>query len=201
MTLIESFEFISTKHKVWLFMLFTLFIYQSSYSQDSNTENDTLVVDTTKHSPRLATLLSASLPGAGQFYNQKYWKIPVIYITGGALVYSAVYNTKGYIRFRDAYNVLYENPDHPQEGFEGYNLEQLKSIKIQYRRYRDMSIIGITLLYVLNVVDATVDGYLFDFDVSDDLSFRLEPSIINIYAQEMLAKDQQSLGFKCTFKF
>ena len=200
MTLTKSFKLISTKHKVWLFMLFTLFIYQPSYSQDFNTENDTLVVDTI-HSPRLATLLSAFLPGTGQFYNQKYWKIPVIYITGGALAYSVIYNTKGHIRFKDAYNYLYENPDQPQEGFEGYSLEQLKSIKGQYRRYRDLSIIGITLLYVLNVVDATVDGYLFDFDVSDDLSLRLEPSIINIYTQELASKDQQSLGFKCTFKF
>ena len=188
----------------WIIILFFLpflLICNSAFSQELQGEVELVEVDTTKHSPKLATILSASLPGAGQFYNKKYWKIPVIYIAGGAMVYSAIYNSAGYYKYKNAYNHLYENPDNPMEDFEGYNLEQLKSIKDQYRRYRDMSIIGVGLLYVLNIVDATVDGYLFDYDISDDLSLRVEPSIMNTYYRSGSFKANQQYGFKLTVHF
>lgn len=188
----------------WIIILFFLPIFLTSnsiYSQELQDGEEVVEVDTTKHSPKLATILSATLPGAGQFYNKMYWKIPIIYVAGGAMVYSAIYNSAGYHRYKDAYNHLYESPDDPMKDFEGYNLEQLKSIKDQYRRYRDLSIIGITLLYVLNIVDATVDGYLFDYDVSDDLSLRVEPSIMNTYYQSSSFKANQQYGFKLTVHF
>jgi len=189
----------------WIKILLFVLLFGGSnfvYSQEPQIEGEVVEVkDTTKHSPKRATLMSTIIPGAGQFYNKKYWKIPIIYIAGGAMVYSALYNSVGYHSYRNAYNHLYENPDDPMEGFEGYNLEQLKSIKDQYRRYRDLSIIGVTLLYVLNIVDATVDGYLFDYDVSDDLSLRLEPSIMGTYYNTGTFKASNQFGFKCTLNF
>ena len=168
-----------------------------STSQDTTS----LVVDTAyKHSPKRATLMSAVIPGAGQFYNQKYWKIPVIYVAGGALVYSTIQNNNGYQEFLEAYTVFAET-EVPMEGYEVYELDQLKSVKDQYRRYRDLSIVGLILLYTLNIVDATVDGYLFDYDVGDDLSLRIEPSIMNNYYQSNTFKASNQFGLKCTINF
>ena len=187
--------------EILLFSFFLLFC-SSAYSQKvQDTRNSATPIDTTKHSPKKATLLSTVLPGAGQFYNKKYWKVPVIYVVGGALIYSTVFNSQHYRGFRDAYNQLYENPNQPAEGYEGYNLEQLKSIKNQYRKYRDLSVIGIALLYTLNVVDATVDGYLFDFDVSNDLSLRIEPNMTTNYKGISASKADTQFGLKCTFNF
>jgi hypothetical protein len=175
-------------------------------AQESNpeikSESEVELIDTSyHHSPKLATWLSFAVPGAGQFYNKKYWKIPVIYILGGALVYTTISNNRGYYKYKDAYIHLYENPDEPMEGFELYSLDDLKSIKEQYRRYRDLSLVGLLLLYTLNIIDATVDGYLFDYDVSDDLSLRIEPNIMNSYYQTGSLKASQQYGFKLSLRF
>ena len=175
-------------------------------------ESEVVVIDTTyHHSPQKATWLSAVLPGAGQFYNKVYWKIPVIYIVGGAMTYTTISNNSGYHEYKNAYNHLYENPDDPNnpddtsnrlEGFEGYNLEQLKSIKDDYRYYRDLSIIGLFILYTLNIVDATVDGYFYDYDVSDNLSLHIEPQIISPFLNTSNNyKASSQFGLKMTLNF
>jgi hypothetical protein len=152
--------------------------------------------------------MSAVVPGSGQFYNKVYWKIPVIYVGGGALLYSTLYNSDNYHIYKNAYNDLYADPDLVIEGMEGLSLDQLKSIKDQYRRYRDLSVIGLGLLYVLNIVDAAVDGYLFDYDVSDDLSLRIEPTVLpyamQANVQSTMAsqwKAQNQFGLRCTINF
>ncbi len=176
-------------------------LLDSSGNLDSNKVKPVVIDSIPKHSPRLATWLSVIVPGAGQFYNKSYWKIPVIYAAGGALVYSTIQNSNGYHSFLNAYNHLYENPSSPMEGFENYSLDQLKSVKDQYRRYRDLSVIGLVLLYTMNIVDATVDGYFFDYDIGDDLSFRIEPRIMNSYYRANTFKASQQYGFKCTINF
>ena len=185
-------------YKILLFILATSFFNSSDAQEieevriESQQEETSVVVDTVrKHSPKLATWMSVAVPGAGQFYNKSYWKIPVIYIAGGALVYSTIQNSNGYHEYKNAYNQLYEDKDNPMEGYEFYTLDQLKSVKDQYRRYRDLSVIGLVLLYVLNIVDATVDGYFFDYDVSNDLSLRVEPSIMNSYSHNSGFKANQ----------
>ena len=186
------------------------------FSQDSELkitkESEVVVIDTSyHHSPKKATWLSAAIPGAGQFYNKSYWKIPVIYIAGGAMIYTTIANRKSYHEYKNAYNHLYENPDDPKnpddtsnrlEGFEAYNLEQLKSIKDDYRYYRDLSIIGLFILYTLNIVDATVDGYFYDYDVSDNLSLHIEPQISTPYFnQKNNLKASNQFGFKMVLNF
>lgn len=179
----------------YLFVSFLLlFIFNTSLINAQGTRST--LADTSKvHSPQLATLFSAIVPGAGQVYNKKYWKVPIIYAVGGALIYSTIFNHQKYNDFLGAYTYLLET-DNEQKGFENYPLDQLKSIKDQYRRYRDLSVIGLGLLYVLNIVDATVDGHLFDYDVGDDLSLRIEPNIM----KNPISQSQQ-LGFKCTLNF
>ena len=172
-----------------------LFLFASNIALAQ--ESDSLSVDSVEiHSPKKAMWLSVALPGAGQFYNRKYWKMPIIYVAGAALVYSFVSHNAGYTKFKAAYEQIYYHPNEPLPGFELYSKAQLKDYKDQHRRYRDMSVIGFGLLYVLNIVDATVDGYLFDYDVSDDLTLRIEPVIMNNNYTF-----SQQFGVKCSFKF
>ncbi len=187
------------KHISLLMFAVVIFVthHSASAQRDSLlTEKPLVVVDTSRqHSPRLATILSAALPGAGQFYNRKYWKIPVIYALGGGLIYSLHHNNKNYHQFRRAYT-QFHNSGEPVSGFEMYSKEQLKIIKDQYRRNRDLSIIGITLLYVLNIVDASVDAHLFDYDIGDDLSLKVQP---NFMINQWDGQGQLALNFSLQF--
>ncbi len=133
-----------------------------------------------RHSPKLAATLSAVVPGLGQAYNKKYWKIPVIYAGMGTLAYLTYRNNKYYQHFKNAYKELSQtNPN----GFyymyhTTFTLSGLDAGKNYYRRYRDMYAIFTVGAYLLNIIDATVDAYLFDFDVSDNLAFKLQPTFI-----------------------
>lgn len=128
-----------------------------------------------RHQPARATLYSAILPGAGQVYNRKYWKVPIA-LGGLAVSYWFIQdNNKQYQRYKDAYlNVVNGRPDE----FNGiYSGDQLRNVADTYHRWRDMSYVALGLVYVLNVVDATVDAYFVRFDVSNNLSLRAGPSL------------------------
>ncbi len=128
------------------------------------------------HSPTLASLLSMAVPGAGQVYNKKYWKVPIIYGLGGYLTYAAIHNGKEYNRFKTAY--LYATDGNPAtvDEFNGkIPNDQLKYYKDTYRHQRDLNIIGIMAIYIMNIVDASVDANFFDYDISNDLSFKITP--------------------------
>jgi len=127
-----------------------------------------------KHFPRKAALMSAACPGLGQIYNKKYWKLPIIYVGLGALAYSINYNNTRYKQY------LYDLKDSYDNTYTGlYSTDQLNSLQHYYHRYRDLSVIGAAALYLINIVDASVDAHLFTFDVSEDLSFQLHPTFIN----------------------
>jgi len=146
-----------------------------------------------KHSPHKAAMYSAVIPGLGQAYNKKYWKIPIIYGAAGAFIYYFNYNNNEYYKFKNAY---YDMENDITDHFEVYySSEIVKKIKDNYRRNRDYNIIGLSAVYILNIIDATVDAHLFDYNVSDDLSFRIEPSVINSYS------NQNAIGIRCRFKF
>jgi hypothetical protein len=137
--------------------------------------------DKSVHSPHKATIYSAILPGAGQFYNRKYWKPPIIYAALGGLIYSFVYNNNKYMDYRTAYKYRIDNDTTTIDKYVGiYSTTNLNTLQKEYHRYRDLSAIGILAVYVLNVVDANVDAQLYNFDVSDELSLRVRPMIINI---------------------
>lgn len=129
------------------------------------------------HPTRKATILSAVLPGAGQVYNKSYWKLPIIY--GGFAVFGYIidYNNRGYKRFSTAYNYLTDGDDSTVDEFNGaYSSTLLENTRDSYRRYRDLGIIMTCGFYLLNVIEAHVDAYLRQYDVSDDLSLRVEPT-------------------------
>lgn len=134
------------------------------------------------HSPKKATIYSAILPGLGQAYNRKYWKIPVIYGLGGLLTYFVVDNNKQYVNYKNAFKVrLDDNPDTVDPYVNVYSDDDLRVLKNYYRRNRDLAYIGMGVTYILNVIDAAVDAHLFYFDVSDDLTLRAEPAVSPIH--------------------
>lgn len=137
------------------------------------------------HSPKLATLLSAVAPGAGQIYNRKYWKLPIIYGAFGGLIYSAVWNHGKFRTFKDAYLIRIDDDPNTIDQFEGqYSDDNLRTIQSDYRRNRDLSYIFIGVFYALNIIDAAVDAHLFDFNVDEDLSLQIKPVIEPIDYQQ-----------------
>ena len=127
--------------------------------------------------PKTAVICSAVLPGLGQIYNRKYWKLPLIYGAGAALVYSCNYYYSRYTKVTDA---LFESQARPYYLIDGRRIasDNLNIYQYEYRRRFEMSILGIAGVYLLNVIDAMVDAYFTGFDVSDKLAFDLRSSVI-----------------------
>ncbi len=134
-----------------------------------------------KHSPRKAVMYSLICPGLGQVYNKKYWKLPIIYGAGGAFAYYIIYHQNKYEKFRDAYNnnlgAAAATDRFLIDGLP-YYFSSLARGRDSYRRWRDLNIAGLGALYLLNVIDAMVDAYFFNYDISDDLSLKMEPTLI-----------------------
>lgn len=131
------------------------------------------------HSSTKAIILSAVLPGTGQIYNKKYWKVPIIYAGLGALIYSISFSNKNYHTYKDAYIARTDSDPLTTDNYPRYTDDNLRSLFEYYRRNRDLSYILAGTVYVLNILDAYVDAELFYFDVSDDLSINYSPFIMN----------------------
>lgn len=129
------------------------------------------------HPPGSAALRSAILPGLGQAYNHKYWKIPVLYAGAGTLIYFAHFNNVEYKRFKTAYALRIDGDSATVDEFATTGLQEidLKTQKDYWRRNRDLCYIGLSVLYFLNIIDAYVDAHLFYFKVTDELTIRLVP--------------------------
>jgi len=150
------------------------------------------------HSPKKAALYSAILPGLGQAYNKKYWKIPIIYAGFGTLFYFISVNSKEYKKFRDAYDYVssgdssYTDNDYVDK----YSESSLLEGRNYYRSNLELTYILTGVLYLLNIIDATVDAHLFEYDISDKLSMRIEPS----YNRDLIF-NRPVTGFKLSLKF
>lgn len=128
------------------------------------------------HSPTLASILSAVAPGAGQIYNKKYWKLPIIYGGMGGLIYAGVWNHGKHVLYKDAYLLRIDDDPNTVDQFDGqFTDANLRDLQATYRRNRDLSFIFLGVVYALNIIDATVDAHLFDFDVTEDLSLQIVP--------------------------
>ena len=152
-----------------------------------------------KFYPMKATMLSAALPGVGQIYNRKYWKIPLVYAGFGALGYSVVFNITNYNKFikgyqdftdkipeTDSYLKLIRGMDpssyDPVKFPATYNVSNAAWVKdgllrqVDYfKRYRDMSYIGIAAWYLVSILDANVDASLADYDIGENINLTLAP--------------------------
>ena len=131
-----------------------------------------------RHSPTKASILSAVLPGAGQVYNKKYWKAPIVLVGLGTSIYFIRENNSQYQRYKDAYIALTDNDPSTVDEFNGqFGSQTVLNVADTYRRWRDLSYIACGLVYVLNIVDASVDAHFVRFDVSSDLSLQVSPSL------------------------
>lgn len=124
-----------------------------------------------------ASILSAVIPGAGQVYNKKYWKVPIIYASLTTSIYFIYDNQNKLKTYQDAY--ISRSNGGADEYIDVYNDSQLLTIVDYYERNRDVSYIITAAIYLLNIVDASVDAHMFDFDISEDLSLKTSPQIIN----------------------
>ncbi|HSO89326.1 MAG TPA: DUF5683 domain-containing protein [Draconibacterium sp.] len=179
-----------------------------------------LEVDTTKitevpvnaekiHSPKRATIYSAILPGLGQAYNKKYWKIPIIYVGFGTIGYFIGWNNSNYNTYKLAYSDLTDSDPATDsyldlDAAQYYDLENqtdynnfksgLSKQSDYFRRNRDLLIISMVGFYGLNLIDASVDAHLFDFDISEDLTLNWQPAVQTF-------EKQLVYGVNCTFNF
>lgn len=188
-----------------IFIIFIpLFFAINSIAQNDTTylNKDTISKSQKKAiyaSPRRASIMSAILPGLGQAYNKKYWKIPIIYAGLGGFGYMFVINNQQYNLYRK--NVIAYNdadsttfPIIPE-----YSSDQSQTLKLQYRKYRDFAIIGFSIIYLINIIDASVDAHLKTFDVSDDLSIHVDPWQ-STYKTNSGYKTATGLSIKLNFK-
>jgi len=182
-----------------LFMTFTLKSGAQSVANDSIKK--TVPVETPKISPKKASIYAALFPGLGQIYNKKYWKLPIVYGGYVGLIYIFGWNNNNYNDYAQAYRTIapytstanmpaadkqflidfIKNPsinlDNPSHFT--YAVTSLKSGKDFFRRNRDLTIIAIAALHILSIIDASVDANLFDFDISNDLTLKVQPVPIN----------------------
>ena len=132
-----------------------------------------------------ATTLSTICPGAGQIYNQSYWRVPIVVGGFATTIYCIDWNNRGYQRFKKAYRLRADYDANPslypggsQDEFRGrYSASFLKNLRNSYRRNRDLCIILTAGLYILQIVDAHVDAHMRDYDISKDLSVSITPTI------------------------
>lgn len=142
--------------------------------------------------PKRALWLSLVIPGAGQVYNRKYWKLPIFYGGFVGCIYAMTWNNQMYHDYAQAYMDIMDN-DPTTQSYNNFlhlgatitpaNEERYKNIfkqrKDRYRRWRDLSIFTTIAVYALSVIDAYVDASLSDFDISDDLSLHIAPTVIS----------------------
>lgn len=176
----------------------TSIMKQKAIATDTTISQNTLAkktVDVKRHSPAKAALFSAIVPGLGQAYNKKYWKIPIVYAGFAGLGYWLGTNIKNYKTYRNAYTLRLDDDTTTIDQFDGtLGTTDIKTFKDFYKRNLDLSIILNVVWYALNIVDATVDAHLFEFDVSDNLSLRIEPVL------QYQSRNNQMTGIKFQLK-
>lgn len=147
-------------------LFFTVYVaLGQSPDSTKQKDNQTIDVPSKPHSPKKATIMSAIVPGLGQAYNKKYWKIPIIYGGIGTLSYFLSNDFELYNFYKDQY----QNSNFTDNA-------AFSNIEIS-RKNIEVKIVLISVLYILNVLDANVDAHLRDFDVSDDLSLNVSPNL------------------------
>lgn len=163
--------------------------------------------------PKRALWLAIVLPGAGQIYNRKFWKLPIFYGGFVGCIYAMTWNNQMYHDYSQAYMDIMDNNDATQS-YNNFlhlgntvteaNKERYKEIfrqrKDRYRRWRDLSVFATIGVYALSVIDAYVDASLSDFDISDDLSLHVAPAVMS-EKTTFSNTTSQAIGVGCTLNF
>lgn len=159
-----------------LILFLFISIHLSSFAQEADT---TLIQDTLRHSPAKATFMSLAVPGLGQLYNRKIWKVPLVYALIGTPLYFALDQRKKFEDFKSAYLKRVDNDPNTidLEYQDVYTDQNLIDLIDYHRANRDLLFVLTGVAYALNVVDAAVDAHLYYFDVSDELSAEFKPTV------------------------
>lgn len=128
------------------------------------------------HSPKKATIMSAVIPGLGQIYNEKYWKVAVIYAAGAGLGYGLKLNMDSLDGYQKALVAeLDEDSNTTNTWYPNLSIDKIRSERNYYRKNRDRMILGLGALYALQIIDANVDAHLREFDINPDLAVKPNP--------------------------
>jgi hypothetical protein len=193
------------KKRLFSFCLisFSVLIYLPIKVYSQKTDSIAVAVDTLakiskKHSPALATILSAACPGVGQIYNRKYWKLPIVWGGIGAFGYLFLKQNANYLSYKRALAIRLDSDSSTVDQYVNKypNAGTLKQVKENAQYNRDLMAILTGVFYILNIVDANVDGHLFDFDVSEKLSLNLQP-----YASPSINQSNAVVGIALNLKF
>lgn len=195
----------------------TLFLDANDIIMEVDTSDiEVIAVDSSKvfiPNPTKAVWYSALMPGAGQIYNRKYWKLPIVIGGFMGLAYGISFNNRYYTDYSNAYRDAYSNDPNANSyiNFLPYSYRNnkewiennidwirnsLKNKKDFYRRNRDLCIVGMLAVYGLAMIDAYVDAQLYTFDISPDVSMKLSPAVL-----EPTVKTPAVLGFQCSLVF
>ncbi len=151
-----------------------------------------------RHRPLFASLFSMALPGLGQAYNRKYWKIPIVYAGFAGLGYAVYYTGSNFIGYRNAYRLQVDEDANTYGEYKGVNnTATLKEYRDYFKKNLDISVICTSVWYILNIVDAAVDAHLFEWNMKDDLSVSWQPTVITGRPEY----PQTATGVKLSFNF
>ncbi len=193
------------------YLLLVLLLPLSLHSKDAkDTVQVKPLVKPFKIIPRQATLKSLMIPGWGQLYNRQYWKLPLVAGAFATLGVIANYNNVRYTKYRDFYYQVSPRVEDPsykppttvsvpyEDGtIRDLDINQLKRLTDGFRRNRDYTYIGMVLAWTFNVVDANVSAHLKTFDVSDDISLKVKPTVdYQPFSQSLVSGITLSFNFK-----
>ena len=153
-------------HKFFLiFSIILVSVLSYSQEEESNSQIDVL-------RPSKASFYSAVLPGLGQIYNKKAWKVPIVYAAIGISGYSYDFNKKKFWSYRDAYKR--RKAGYTDDQYQGIiiNDDRLLDGQDFHKKYKDLSMVFLVGFYFLNILDANIDAHLLDFNVDENLSFQ-----------------------------
>jgi hypothetical protein len=185
-------------HKIRFIVLLLFVLGNQSVFSQKKTETTLVAKDTVKSNdidpltPAKAAFYSAILPGLGQAYNKKYWKIPLVYGAIGVSMYYYIDSNQKYHQYRDAYKRRLEG--FTDDEFNYLDESRLISAQKFYQRNRDLSALFVVGFYVLNIIDANVDAALIQFNVNENLSVRPD-----LYMNDVTYKTNLGLTFNYNF--
>lgn len=168
---------------VLLFMMCAFFIFPTGCLAQENNSTINIVQpenDFFLPSPARAAMLSATLPGLGQIYNRKYWKVPIIYAGFGTLLYFVDFNSTNYNKWRKAWLARVDGNPNTIDDFPLHSTDVLERAMNFYRRNLEITYILSAALYLLNILDASVDAHLMNFDVGETLSVGMKPATMPV---------------------
>lgn len=172
--------------------MFRLLFLVAAFSSFQLLGQDTIVQiqdSSFRHSPKKALLFSAIVPGSGQVYNhiampkgkkKAFWKVPLIYAGLGSMGYFLIKNQQLQLALKEEYTFRINGAE-PNVKWEQYDNDGILNLYNQHLDRRDLAIVGLTVVYLLQLVDANVEAHFVDFDVSDNLTLNLKPTLLHSF--------------------